>query len=200
MIYFIQETGFLRSRVKIGFSDNPKTRLAQAQTQSPSRLRVLLILEGDKDTEALYHRKFERYRKHGEWFAYGFWLRWFVWANWGRAIGYEVPVQTDDLIAEFGDINIEPNSLDFDIPDITKLMPASEDDVKRFIDECLVLTDDKGDKIQASVLQDMFGEWCKGWDVEPDKTLLSTCLHDRKRKTGGVNVYSGLKIKDKERA
>lgn len=81
MIYFIQETGLFRNRVKIGFTDNIKDRLAGLRSGSPSALNLVLTLPGDIETEFVYHELFAKYRLHREWFRYGLRLRLFVWVN-----------------------------------------------------------------------------------------------------------------------
>lgn len=86
MIYFIQETGLFRNRVKIGFTDNIKDRLAGLRSGSPSALRLILVLPGDIKTELVYHERFAKYRLHREWFQYGLQLRLFVWVNRVKAL------------------------------------------------------------------------------------------------------------------
>jgi hypothetical protein len=81
MIYFIQEVGLFRNRVKIGLTDNLKSRLTSMRSDSPSRLKILLATPGDIQTETAYHERFAKYRLHGEWFKYGLRLRLFVWMN-----------------------------------------------------------------------------------------------------------------------
>lgn len=81
MIYFVQEKGLFRSRVKIGFTDNIKNRLSGLRVGSPSVLKLVLLLPGTTQDEAGYHERFASYRLHGEWFSYGLKLRLFVWAN-----------------------------------------------------------------------------------------------------------------------
>ena len=81
MIYFIQETGLFRNRVKIGLTSNLKDRLSALRGTSPSRLKVLLTLPGDVQAETDYHERFTKYRLHGEWFKFGLHLRLFIWRN-----------------------------------------------------------------------------------------------------------------------
>lgn len=81
MIYFVQETGLFRNRVKIGFTDKIKGRMAGLRGGSPSELKLLLVMPGDTHIEAAYHEKFEKYRLHGEWFRFGLWLKVFIWKN-----------------------------------------------------------------------------------------------------------------------
>ncbi len=86
MIYFIQETGLFRNRVKIGYTDNIKDRLAGLRSGSPSALKLTLALPGDTKTELVYHERFAKYRLRREWFRYGLQLRLFVWANRVKAL------------------------------------------------------------------------------------------------------------------
>lgn len=67
MIYFIQagDAGL----VKIGHSiSDPRARLSQLQLQSPERLVLLKVIEGDMEDERRFHRLFEADRVRGEWF------------------------------------------------------------------------------------------------------------------------------------
>lgn len=81
MIYFLQEKGLFRSRIKIGFTNNVKGRMSKLRGGSPSALKLILLLPGTLLDEAGYHERFAAYRLHGEWFSYGLKLRLFVWAN-----------------------------------------------------------------------------------------------------------------------
>lgn len=81
MIYFIQEVGWFRNRVKIGTSGDLKKRLQTLRATSSSKLKVVLVLQGAYETEAIYHERFAKYRLHGEWFRLGFQLRLFLWLN-----------------------------------------------------------------------------------------------------------------------
>lgn len=81
MIYFVQEEGLFRNKVKIGFTDNIKNRISGLRGGSPSALKLVLLLSGTTQDEAGYHERFATYRLHGEWFSYGLKLRLFVWIN-----------------------------------------------------------------------------------------------------------------------
>lgn len=65
-IYFIgsHRAGF----VKIGYSINPKARLATLQVGHPGKLAILATVVGDQLLEAEYHRRFADYHVYGEWF------------------------------------------------------------------------------------------------------------------------------------
>lgn len=53
--------------VKIGKSRNPSARLRRMQTASPFRLRLVVVLDGDREGEL--HAMFADSRMHGEWFG-----------------------------------------------------------------------------------------------------------------------------------
>ena len=66
MIYFItaREIG----RVKIGFSDEPRSRFIKMRTDSPVPLALERICDGDLLDEFALHRRFQSDRLSGEWF------------------------------------------------------------------------------------------------------------------------------------
>lgn len=66
LVYFI--SGGEGTAVKIGFTTDLRTRLKRLQSASPVHLLVLAKVEGDRALEREYHRRFARYRLHGEWF------------------------------------------------------------------------------------------------------------------------------------
>ena len=67
-IYFIQSV--LGGPVKVGLAANIETRLKTFQTGSPFPLRIVKSITGVKrQTEQELHRKFAKYRLHGEWFS-----------------------------------------------------------------------------------------------------------------------------------
>lgn len=68
-IYFIQAG--LGGPIKIGYSLDPDHRLLQLQTGNSHQLRILLVIEGDKDHEAILHQRFAYLRTEGEWFEPG---------------------------------------------------------------------------------------------------------------------------------
>lgn len=105
MIYFIQEKGLFRNRVKIGYTDNIRSRLRDLQSASPSKLKILLILSGDEQDEYIYHQRFARYRLHGEWFKFGFKLRLFVSFNQLKPIDIQSVMQTETIKKE---LSIKP--------------------------------------------------------------------------------------------
>lgn len=66
MIYFIKHTDF----VKIGYTDNIYKRLSHLQVSSPVKLEVLGLVEGTFKDEKKYHKEFNNFYSHGEWFYY----------------------------------------------------------------------------------------------------------------------------------
>jgi hypothetical protein len=56
-------------RVKIGITQNLDQRVKEIQAMSPTELNVVcsFIVEG-QDVERFFHRLFDKYRLHGEWF------------------------------------------------------------------------------------------------------------------------------------
>lgn len=67
MIYFItaREIG----RVKIGYSQEPRTRFMKMRTDSPVPLALERICEGGVSVEHALHDRFAAHRLQGEWFA-----------------------------------------------------------------------------------------------------------------------------------
>lgn len=61
--------------IKIGVSDNVRTRLDSMQTGLPWPIRLLFVLDGDRDREGVFHRRFSKDRMMGEWFRPGVELR-----------------------------------------------------------------------------------------------------------------------------
>jgi hypothetical protein len=66
MIYFVKDT--VTQAVKIGYSKNPKKRLAGLQTATPNALVLLGTIHGSLDSETAFHDKFAGYKLQGEWF------------------------------------------------------------------------------------------------------------------------------------
>lgn len=56
--------------IKIGRSNAPQRRLSQIQTMSPVPLQLLWTRGGNHETETYLHRRFAKFRSHGEWFAF----------------------------------------------------------------------------------------------------------------------------------
>ncbi len=122
MIYFVQEKGLFRNKVKIGFTNNVKGRMSRLRGGSPSALKLILLLPGTLLDEAGYHEQFASYRLHGEWFSYGLKLRLFVWVNqFGVAqVNPEIKIESEpdyieeiiDYIEEIEEIESEPDRSD----------------------------------------------------------------------------------------
>ena len=55
-------------RVKIGYTTDMANRLSALQASSPRRLRIMATTPGTLATEAWLHKRFGKYRLHGEWF------------------------------------------------------------------------------------------------------------------------------------
>lgn len=77
-VYFIQEP--VNHHIKIGVSENVKSRLKALQTSSPFPLKILCSVRettlGMSETQV--HKKFENLRVQGEWFKYGEELKNFI--------------------------------------------------------------------------------------------------------------------------
>jgi len=69
-LYLIQSS--CTGAFKIGRSSNVKRRLAELQTGSPYKLRIILVLKNQGERERRLHRDLARYRSQGthkgEWF------------------------------------------------------------------------------------------------------------------------------------
>ncbi len=65
-VYLIQRGA--GGAVKIGYSAHPMRRIAQLQTGTPEKLRVLATLPGDMDLERTLHKRFAAYVLEGEWY------------------------------------------------------------------------------------------------------------------------------------
>lgn len=63
-VYFIESGGL----IKIGFTENLKSRLATLTSDSSHPIDTLLVVWGPKSLEAKFHEKFSSTREHGEWF------------------------------------------------------------------------------------------------------------------------------------
>ena len=66
MIYFIQAGD--NGPVKIGYSINPEKRLQALQTSHPQKLRMITVIDGDRDLEKELHEYFSDESVSGEWF------------------------------------------------------------------------------------------------------------------------------------
>jgi hypothetical protein len=66
MIYFIQNTE--TKHIKIGYSDNVRSRLSDLQISSPHELAILTVCEGGIEVEKELHDKFNDHYVRGEWF------------------------------------------------------------------------------------------------------------------------------------
>lgn len=76
-VYFIS----VRDFIKIGWSENWKSRVANMQTSNPEPIKVLLVLSRPKSFEAEMHKQFASASSRGEWFKDGSEIRAFIKAN-----------------------------------------------------------------------------------------------------------------------
>lgn len=96
-IYFIQsEDG---GPIKIGFSEDPKTRLVALQTHNPAKLQILSVIEGSSDDETRLHKKFADHKVQGEWFRPHRSILDFIGVSVNRK---EVAQETNGLPAQVG--------------------------------------------------------------------------------------------------
>lgn len=65
-VYFVQADN--GGPIKIGFSESPKDRLAALQVNTPSKLRLLAVIEGTNENESALHKRFQKHKIQGEWF------------------------------------------------------------------------------------------------------------------------------------
>lgn len=63
-VYFVSAGGM----IKIGVSGNPDRRISELGRSSPLPLTTLAIITGGRNKEKALHKRFAKYRKHGEWF------------------------------------------------------------------------------------------------------------------------------------
>lgn len=70
-VYFIG-TKLIRGKlIKVGFSRDPQSRLRALQTSHGEPLQIFATVEGGKELEAKYHRRWRTRRTQGEWFIIG---------------------------------------------------------------------------------------------------------------------------------
>jgi hypothetical protein len=75
-VYFVLAPDL--GRVKIGYAENPRSRLNKMRSDSPARLVLRAVVDGDMGNERDLHAKFSAQRLHGEWFSYDGELRGFI--------------------------------------------------------------------------------------------------------------------------
>jgi hypothetical protein len=66
-VYFI--TARSVGRVKIGYSDKPRSRVLWISANSPVEVALEATIDGGIDMEAGLHQRFSAHRVKGEWFA-----------------------------------------------------------------------------------------------------------------------------------
>lgn len=69
MIYFIQEIE-PPYRIKIGYSANPKKRIATLAATLPQSINILIVIDGTKEDEYWLHERWKEFRVEGkrEWY------------------------------------------------------------------------------------------------------------------------------------
>lgn len=65
-VYFIQ--AFSGGPIKIGYSENPKARLASIQTSHYERLDLVGVVRAERRLEQRLHEDLSEWRLSGEWF------------------------------------------------------------------------------------------------------------------------------------
>jgi hypothetical protein len=70
-VYFIGTELKVGALIKVGFSQNPAARLATLQTAHPHPLQIFATVEGGRELELKYHRRWNARRRSGEWFTVG---------------------------------------------------------------------------------------------------------------------------------
>ena len=65
-VYFIGN--FKQGYVKIGYSEDPVTRLNNIQTGCPFKVKLFFLLNKPKKAEVEFHNKFSFCNSYGEWF------------------------------------------------------------------------------------------------------------------------------------
>lgn len=55
---------------KIGYSTNPVKRLNAIQTGCPFKLKMVVVVKGNRSVEKALHKKYKKYKTNGEWFSY----------------------------------------------------------------------------------------------------------------------------------
>lgn len=89
--YFIQ--GQAGGNIKIGRAHDAQKRLKDLQIGSPDKLVLLLVLDGDRESDL--HGKFKSDRRHGEWFDPSNEIAAFIENNGGRSIALSIPTRFD---------------------------------------------------------------------------------------------------------
>ena len=82
VVYFIASADMQgQPLVKIGFTAGcPRKRRDRLQTGSPVPLDVLVSVPASAEDEKKLHKKFARYRLHGEWFEMRDDLESYIWS------------------------------------------------------------------------------------------------------------------------
>lgn len=70
-VYFIGTELRIGRAIKVGYSRDPEGRLRTLQTGHAERLQIFATVEGGRDLESKYHRRWRNRRQKGEWFTIG---------------------------------------------------------------------------------------------------------------------------------
>jgi len=65
LVYFLAGGEF----IKIGYSKDPTRRVGELSNSSPVELELLATIPGGHNKERALHERFDKHRRHGEWFA-----------------------------------------------------------------------------------------------------------------------------------
>lgn len=66
VVYFIADD---HGAVKIGVTRSIKSRISSLQTSQSGNLKILGVIDGTRETESKFHRKWEHLRLNREWFT-----------------------------------------------------------------------------------------------------------------------------------
>ena len=86
MIYFIRQNDY----VKIGYTENINSRLAQLQTGTPYELSVALLIPGSLEDEGELHKAFIDDKVRGEWFMLSDDMRDYIKTMMGEDLRYDL--------------------------------------------------------------------------------------------------------------
>ena len=117
MIYFVRQGRY----VKIGFTDNPKKRISTIQVSVPTKIEMMLLIEGGRKLEKELHDRFHKQRTNGEWFL--------------------IDEDIDNYLAEMEDFDLKWN-YGFGDPIKNELMP-----VRRHRIDCCLTLEQLGEKL-----------------------------------------------------
>lgn len=91
-IYFLYDRK--SKMVKIGYSCNIQRRIKQLQTSNPNELELVYYVEGNRDTEYFFHKRFSEYRRRGEFFESKPILDWIKWDKLQKEVMKEMGIMS----------------------------------------------------------------------------------------------------------